>query len=341
MNVMHYFIIKRIRVVGRIVLNLSILAVCSSFLAHPAFSEEPEVVDRIVAIVNDEIITLSEVNAIFQPQADRIRTLGYGSREERKQLFKLREEILKGLINQKLTEQEVKKKNLKITRAEVDNTIERFKEDRMLSDEDLTSYLAGQNMSEEEFRKNIENSILRGKLLSYEVRSKIVVTQEDIKAYYDSHPNENSPEKEYHLQNLAMNVSDKTDVAKKQDALQEMEKISKALNEGQTLQSVAGAYANSPYPVIGGDLGKFKLEELSPRLQEAIEGKKTGEYTSIMEADFGYQIIYIQEIRDLEGKSLEEASADIREKITNEKLDEKYREWMEKIRAKSHVKIIK
>jgi len=332
---------RRTRIIGRIVRNLCILVLCGSAFAPPSISGEPEVVDRIIAIVNDDIITLSELNEIYQPEAERIRTMGFGLREERKQLFKLREEILEGLINQKLTGQEAKIKKLKASTDEVNKTIERFKEDRMLSDEDLASYLAKQNMTEEEFRRNIEKTILRSQLLSFEVRSKIVVTQEDIKAYYDSHLSDYGAEKEYHLRNLAMKVPDSTETNTRQDVSQEMEKISKALNEGQSLNSVAGEYANSPNPLMGGDLGKFKLNELSPRLQEAIGDKQAGEYTSVMENDSGYQIIYIQAINEIEGKSLEMASADIREKITNEKIDERYREWMEKIRAKSHIKIIK
>ena len=332
---------KRIMIIRQLVRGLCILVLCCSVFTRLVLAGDAEVVDRIIAIVSDEIITLSELNEIYQPQVDRIKSMGYPLREERKRLFKLREEMLWSLIYQKLADQEIKEKKLKVSDAELNKTIERFKEDKLLSDGELRTYLGEQGVTEEEFRNNLRKSILKDKLLSYEVRSKIVITQEDIKTYYDSHISAYGAEKEYHLRNIAMSVPASADEKTRQAVFSEMEKISKALNEGQSLNSVADKYSNTPYSLIGGDLGTFKLNELSPKLQEAVADKKAGEYTSVMEADFGYQLLFVQEIIEVEGKSLEKASADIREKLNNEKLDEKYREWLENLKEKSHIKIIK
>ena len=90
----------------------------------------------------------------------------------------------------------------------------------------------------------------------------------------------------------------------------------------------------------GDDLGFFKLDELAPQLQDEIINKKAGEFTQILEADFGFQIVYIEEIADSGGKSLEEASPEIEDKLYKEIVDREFNSWLQALHDRSHIKII-
>ncbi len=146
--------------------------------------QSAEVVDRIVAVVNDDIILLSELDESFKPYADRIVALSYSVDEERQALFNVREEILNQLIDQKLTDQQIKRSKITVSSGEIDNAIERLKEANFFTDEELREMLSAEGLTLEEYRNRIKDQILRAKLVNFEVKSKIVITKEDIESYY-------------------------------------------------------------------------------------------------------------------------------------------------------------
>ena len=304
-------------------------------------AESAEIVDRIVAVVNDDIIVLSELDELFKPYAARIRALGYPFEKERKMLFRVREDILNQLIDRKLTDQEIKKSKIAVSEKEIDSTIERIKEASFYTDEELREALAGEGLTMEVYRKRIKEQILRTKLVNLEIRSKIVITREDIKSYYESHSDKYCGEKKYRLRNIIMRVSPFANEVEKLAVFKKMEAILAKLKKGEPFENMAGINSESSLAAEGGDLGLFGFDELSPQLQEAIKGINAGEFTSVLDTDQGYQIFFIQEIVKTQGKSLEEVSPEIEEKLFNEINDKKFQSWLENLRKRSHIKIIK
>ena len=90
----------------------------------------------------------------------------------------------------------------------------------------------------------------------------------------------------------------------------------------------------------GGDLGFFRFNDLSPELKEVLVDKSEGEFTSVLDTELGYQILYVEKIEDDTGKSLEEASPEIDKKIFNANVNMKFQSWLMELRQRSHIKII-
>ncbi len=312
---------------------------CSFFVIRSAGGSE--VVDRIVAIVNDDIILLYDLNRLIKPYEERIKASGYSYEEERKMLFRVREDALNMLIDQKLADQEIKRYKISVSRQEIDKAIERMKEARFITDEDFREELSKQGVTLEEYHKNVKEQILREKLVNREVKSKIVVTTEDIKKYYESHIDEYAGEKSYHLRNIVMNVPEGADETEKLMILKKMEAVLSKLKQGESFEKFAKSYSDSPQAFEGGDLGLFKIDELSSQLQKVIKALEAGEFTDVLDYDKGYQILYVQEIKNTSGKSLEEATAEVSQKLYKEIVDKKYISWLEDLRSRSHIKIIR
>lgn len=300
-----------------------------------------EVLDRVVAVVNEDVVLLSEVTRAVQPYAEKIKSLGYSLEKEREILFKVREDMLDQIINQKLTEQESKKYKLSVSEKEVDNAIERVKEANHYTDEDLRSALAKDKISMEEYRDKVKENILRAKLLNIAVKSKIVITRDDIKSYYENHKNIYQGEKRYHLQNMVKKVNYSPGADDKKAILLIMEEIYTRLKNGQPFDKVNLDYSGGSYDVRSFDLGMFKPDQLSQQIQDAIKGLKSGECTKVLETEIGYQIIYIQDIEEKPGKSPDEAASEIEEILFKEIVDTKFLSWINELRQKSHIKIIK
>ncbi len=177
-------ITSMIETIGRSFLKgLIIIWIC--FGVAVAGAEKSEVIERIVAVVNDEVITLSDLNAALAPYEPKIREMNYPLEKEMQVRFKLREDIIGQLIEKRLTDQQVDKKDIKIGEAEVSRAIERVKSLNQLTDEDLRAQLKSQGMDYDAYRREIRTQLQRNRLVGYEVKSKIVITDEDIQAYYD------------------------------------------------------------------------------------------------------------------------------------------------------------
>jgi len=300
-----------------------------------------EVVDRVVAVVNEDIVSLSELTRAVQPYADKIKSLGYSLEKEREILFKVHEDMLDQIINQKLTDQESKKYKLSVSEKEIDNALERVKEANHYTDEDLRRALVKDNLSMEEYRDKVKENILRAKLLNIAVKSKIVITRDDIKSYYENHKNMYQGEKLYHLHNMVKKADYGLGADNKKAILLIMEEIYTRLKNGQPFDKVSMDYSGGSYDVRSFDLGRFKPDQLSQQVRDAIKGIKAGECTKVLETEIGYQIIYIQDIEEKPGKSLDEAASEIEDILFREIVDKKFLSWIDALKQKSHIKIIK
>jgi peptidyl-prolyl cis-trans isomerase SurA len=299
------------------------------------------VVDRIVAVVNDDLITLYDLNKTLLPYEENIKALGYAPEREHETLFKLRTDLLKKLIDRKLTDQVIKRNNIEVSEEEIDAALERLKELRSLTDEDLRAGLAQQGLTLEEYRKNVKQQLLRNKLVNREIKSKIVITEDDIKIYYDAHLEKYAGEKKYHIWNIFIRLADFADESTKGLALEKMEAVISQLKQGRAFESLAGEDSDSPMAPKGADLGLYQLDELSPQLQKAVGVMKAGDFSPILETDMGYQIIYVQKIAETDAKSLAKVKSEIQETLYNETVDNRFEAWLEELRKRAHIKIIK
>jgi peptidyl-prolyl cis-trans isomerase SurA len=294
-------------------------------------------VDRIVAVVNDEIITLYDLDKEFEPYARNIRSLGYSEEKQQTLLFKFRSDLLSKLIDSRLADQEIKKNNLDVTEAEIDSAIERIKTRRSMTDEALRAALAQEGLTMEEYREEVKAQMLRSELVNLEVKSKIVVTQQNIEAYYKEHIEKYTAEKKIHLWNIYMPVSDES---QRKAALENMETIKARLDQGAQFKALAKDEFLASLGAGGGDLGLFLAKELSGEIMAALKNLNDGEYTSIIPTGNVYQIIYLDKTVQAQSKSIEDVQGEIEQILYREIVDNKYQEWLEELRSRSHIKII-
>ena len=303
-------------------------------------AQEPEIIDRIVAVVNSDIITLYDLNRALKPYEENIKALGYETEKERETLFQVRKDLLDQLIDSKLADQEIERAQISVSESDIDGTIERMKVARSVTDEQLREGLARQGMTMAEYRKEMREQILRTKLVNREVKSKIVVTKEDIKAYYDGHQDEYAGEKKYYLYNIFVRLSPQTDTSEKEDALRQIEVAIARLNQGLSFEDLVNELNDSSSRVQGTDLGLYRPDELSKQLQGAVVKLKAGEFSEVLDTDFGPQIIYVQKIQETPTKSLDEIESEIGEILYNELVDNRYQDWLDELRKRSLIKVI-
>lgn len=314
------------------------MLVCGPWTGHAVKAEE--IVDRIVAVVNNEVITYLELQHELKPYEEKIKSMGYGEEEARQMRYKVREDMIYRLIDEKLADQEIKKNNITISEAEIDASIERLKASRMWSDEDLRKALETEGMTMQELRENMRSQALRSRLIGQEVSSKIVITQEEVRDYYDNHPEKYQGDLYYRLRNIVIPESLEEEGGKSA-ARTKAEMIMQKLQEGESFEALARAYSVPSLAEKGGDLGKIRFEDFSRQIKTALEGLGPGDYTDILDTDRGLQIFYVEEIFSEGGLPFEEAAPEIEENLFNDAMDKKYTEWLDDLKRQSHIKIIR
>ncbi|MCP4118601.1 MAG: hypothetical protein GY737_25055 [Desulfobacteraceae bacterium] len=306
-------------------ISLGLALICTVLFTLPAVGTA-EMVDRIVAIVNDDIITLMELNKAIRPYAQKIESAGYSGEKKTEILFKLRTDMLSRLVDRKLTDQEVKKLRMTVTDKEVDAAIERLKQAQMMTQEDLEAALEHDGLDFAEYREKIRQEILRPKLINYSVKSKVIVTDGDIRAYYEKHAAEYAGVKEYHLFNILVTMEDR------------LESLKARLADGEDFKALAREFSEAPNAGDGGDLGEFRMETLSDQLKAAIAGLKEGEHTDVIPTHQGYQVFFLESVLAPQARTLEQVKDEITKRLYDEIVEEKFSTWIESLREKSYIK---
>ena len=319
-------------------LTLGLLYIVISPGTSPA--EEAEVVDRIVAVVNDDIVVLQDIDKLLGPLQTQIQTAGYPPEKMRSMLFETRQAIINQLVDEKLINQAALEYELKVEESELDESVERIKEANSFTDEQLRKALEQEGLSMATFRAQLKEQILASKLENIEVRSKIVITKEDVTDYYNKNADKYRGEKTYHLRNILIKAPRTESDAEKKAVESKIQQVFSDLKAGKSFESVARQYSESPFAAEGGELGKFRLNDLSPNLQAAVEPLSPGEVTPALETSEGYQILFLQEIIQKPDTPLDSVYNEIEEKLFEEQYKIKKRAWTESLRKNAHIKII-
>jgi len=319
-----------------------LLAILTVALLTPssAPAAQTETVDRIVAVVNEDIITQYDVEQVLRPMIQNLRGQGLSAERERQAIARMRGDVLNNLIDGKITEQEVKRYKIAVTDEEVEAYIRQFKERRSLTDESLKAMLAQEGVTPEEYRKEIRLQLQRTRLVNREVRSKVVITQEDIKKYYEKNKQKYGGSTQYYLWNLFVKLPPGSGPSERTAARELLARASAELASGRAFEELARAHSRGEQGIEGADLGWFRIDELNPQLRQAVQNLKAGQSSAIVESDFGYQIVYLQRIEQTAAKPLPQVEAEIQDILFRETVDTRFASWISELRKRSHIKVV-
>ena len=299
-----------------------------------------ELVDRIVAIINDDIILLSELDQAMAPIKQSLAKQGYPSNELSQLMAEQRTKMLEQMIYGKLTDQRIKRYGIKIDDQEVDATIDRIQKANRLSEERFRQALAMDGMTYDTYRRKVKEQLQRSKLVNYEVRSKIVITEKDVKTYYEGNWDRYQGNTKYHLRHILVKVAPDAGELERTKGYQRAQAVYKQLQKGKPFAKMAAIHSDAPTAKEGGDLGIFEASYLTDQARQALAGLDKGHFSSVVKTEQGYQIYFIEDTMSAGGTSLDEVRSEIEDKLYAEQVDRKYRTWIEELRQRAHIQIL-
>jgi parvulin-like peptidyl-prolyl isomerase len=298
------------------------------------FFGSQEVVEEIIAIVNDDVITRSEyegnLRAIFQMLQSQLE-----GEELTKQYNLMKENLLESMIRNMLLLQEAREKGFDIT-EQANLYIENLKkENNIETDAQLRQELRKQGMDFEAWRQELEENFLKQALIFNEVDRYIVTDDSEIVSYYKLHPEEFTEPEEYRLRVIYLSSENKNE----EELQSKKEEISRRISEGEEMEDLATQYSEGPEKESQGDLGSFKKGELEKNLEEAVEKLNPGEIHPWLEARNGWYLLKLEEKKESRIRTFEEVKQEIEKKIFSERKRIKTEEYIEKLLKSNYIKI--
>jgi len=320
------------------------LPVLFFFLVLPTISLA-NVVDRSVAIVNEDTITLSEVNELGNSFFQKV-TAETPANQLTEALQQARKTVIDKLIDKKLLLQAAKKLNIQVSDEEVDNALQRLLDKNTTTMDQFRKEISSMGMNEKQYREDLREQILSSKLINHEVRSKVVISEDAILDYYDTHHTEQISGGDYYILQIGCTWGTKEQngtIPTQENAKTKAEKVRNQALKGEDFKELAKQYSDLPSAVDGGDLGIFQQNEMAPYIRDAVANLKPGEISQIVETENGYQFFKL--LSNQEGKIVtkvpyESVKEEIREKLSQQAMELRFQEWLKTMRDKAYIKIL-
>ncbi|BDD88044.1 chaperone SurA [Desulfofustis limnaeus] len=324
----------------------ALLLTAAVSLISPSTADS-EVIDRVIAEVNDDIITTSELDREGQPIFQRVMRES-PVEEQATILDQVRRQVLDSLIDRKLIMQEAVKQGIEVSEAEIDATVKEMLAANNLTKEAFVQQLEKNGLDEATYRRNLRVQLLQNKLLMRDVNSKILITDAMVRDFYQNNYTQAVDPDSYYLLQIGISWDQSADAndpaaleKAKQEARRQAERVRDLAINGQDFRDLARRFSDLPSAEEGGDLGSFAHNEMADYMKKAVTGLQPGQISDIVETPFGYQ--FFQLLAGGEAATVSQAPFDavqeeIRERLFREAMQKQHRAWMQRLRDTAYIR---
>lgn len=292
------------------------------FVPVRSFVLAKDMSDGIAAIVNNEVITLSELHNEIHDEVIRLKARFRGKEFERRLLQK-QYHVLNDLIEKRLQFQEAKAKGFKISDDELDQALTRLGQN-------------GQAGSFAKSREEIRKDLLLQKLLNFEVRRLIMVSPDEIREHYEKYEHQFLDSTRYRIRQILFLAGPGENL---KETKREAENVYEKLKNGGDFSELAEQYSDGPERVRGGELGFIPKNELLVPIARALDTMKAGDISPPLESDLGIHIIILDAKESGKARSFGEVENKIRTILIEQKTRDTYQSWLTKLKEKAYIEI--
>ncbi|MBI4686852.1 MAG: peptidylprolyl isomerase [Nitrospirae bacterium] len=300
----------------------------------PALSYGAVLLDRIVAVVNNDVITWSELRQSIE-QEMKEPLAGLKGEEREKALKELERNFLQRMIDVRLQVQEAKRIGIDVRAAELEEAVSDIKKKYNLKDEDFIATLRAEGFTLEEYKGKLSEQILLGKIVSTAVRSNVFVTDKEVADYYNANKEKYTKAESIRIRQILFNLpKEKAQKARLEATAQE---ILKRLRAGEDFAKLAEEFSDDPSKKFGGDLGYINRGSILKEMEDVAFGLKEGEVSSPFWSQKGLHIIKLE--HRLDPSNPEKAKSEIKEILYEKAFRIRYEEWVKELRARAYIEI--
>jgi peptidyl-prolyl cis-trans isomerase SurA len=284
--------------------SLGVSCLTAVLLSQGAWAQQkPRVIitlDRIVAVINDEVITRNDLNGRIASAEDQLRRQGTPAPARPD----LERQLLQRMITDRAQLHFAKENGLRVDDADLDRAIGRIAEDNKLSVAQLREAVEKDGMPFAKFREDIRNQIIMSRLREREVDDKIVITESEIDNMLANPQQQVAGADEFNVSHILVRVPENASPDQIQGRLARAEEALTQLKAGANFRQVAAAFSESPDALQGGNMGWRDGDRLPTLFFDALRNMKGGEVSGVLRSPNGFHILKLDERRGGQGPAM-------------------------------------
>jgi len=302
----------------------------------PVLNASAETIEGVVAIVNDEIITYSELEGFLAPHLLYFEQ-GFPEWVVEEKIARIRREVLEELIKEKLLLSEARKEGIVVQDEEVEKYLAGIKE-RFGSEEKFQLQLSKEKLTEEGFKQRLREQILIKKIVDLKIGSRIqALSAEEMRECFEENKESFVEPERIAIGQITVEVKGE---GKWLEAGKKVEDIHARLMKGEEFSTLAKKYSDAPSRDEGGNLEFINRAELLPEFEKAISTLEVGEISNIIRTETGFHIIKLESRKEARQREFSEVRREIENQLYRLRMEQALSKWIKELKEKSYVQII-
>lgn len=309
-------------------------------LAPRTWAQKTQVLDGIAAIINDDIITVTDVRDAIAPEIEQLARQYTGLALEQ-QIQAVYKRALTSLIDVNLQLARARGMNLRVSEEDITQQIETMKQQNQLADEQFLQLLKGRGLTLDLYKKQLYEGILVSKVVNAEVRSRLTVLDTELQAAYEAKQQQYQVAGGQTVSHILFLFPPYLTEQEEQRLRAKAESVLQQVRNGGDFKALARQYSDGPSAETGGLLGTFKPGELLPGFEEAAAQLRPGEISDVVRTRVGFHIIRMEARQAASMRPFAEVQEELKSDILRDKTERKYQEWLESLRQQAYIKILR
>jgi parvulin-like peptidyl-prolyl isomerase len=306
-----------------------LLIICLISAGAFAFAE---MVDKVIVVVNDEVITQREFDRAFDPILTSFEA-NFKGEELAKRVDEAKKALTEQIINTKLAISLAKTRGLEVDEEKLQARVDKIKA-YYGTEEEFLKALEDRGTNLTEFRKELSDQIVAQEVVDTDVASKIIISPVEISELYEKNKDKMIAPVQVKIRGIMVKKDNQGEGSSKNKKIQD---IHKRLKNGEEFSVVAKEHSEGPYAENGGDMGFVAKGQLLPIMDKAVFDANKEDITDIVESDIGYHIFLIEERQESRQLELEEVSDYLRGQLFRKKFEENLLEWLKAKRENAYI----
>ena len=313
----------------KISLFLSLFAL---LIAGPA---RAEVVDKVVAVVNEEPVMLFEVDRLMAANLEDIKKAESG-KDKNEKFTNYRSMALDRLIGDKLLDQQMAQMKMAVTDEDVKKAAGNIMQRNSLTQEALTKQLASKGMTYEQYLVDLKSQLRKVKFVGQVIAPRVKVTDADLDEFFAAHSDQFGRFQSVQMAQIILPLSpgaNDSDLAQVQARAQEV--VQKA-KKGDNFEELGKKFSASPGTAVPSI---YQVSQLAPAIAEVLSELKPGDVSQPVRTELGLHVVKLFERKTLAGDEYQAVREQLREKVFQEKVQEELDKYVNELKGKSYIQV--
>jgi peptidyl-prolyl cis-trans isomerase SurA len=323
------------------IIMLVVAGLLAAVVPVSAYAQAKPAADAdVVARVNNDVITLSDYQKAEQQLRDELAKDCQGCPPDKidAQFKEQQKDLLRGMIDQALFVQRAKDMGISVEADLAKRLDEVRKQNGLATLDDLQKGVEANGLTWEGYKTTIRNGLLQKEVVQREVGSHVDISRDEVKQYYDAHPQEFTLPERVTLSEISLSTEGKS--PEEFSAVRaKVEGLRTSVLNGDDFRRVAQLYSQGSTAKDGGNLGTYKRGELSPQIEAIVFQMSKGQVSDVIQTRTGFEFLLVDDHFQAGLQPLDNVEADIRNTIHAQKVQPLLRDYLAELREQSNITV--